>query len=121
EAPSLAAEAKPPATATPAASGAESEGSSKDDLRRTRSSPLVRKIAEEHGIDISQIEGTGISGRVTKQDILSFIENRGAAANPHPAAPAPSAQAPAPAQAAAAPAAPARATHAARAAGGARA
>ena len=56
----------------------DTEASSKEDLRRTRSSPLVRKIAEEQGIDISQIEGTGISGRVTKQDILSFIENRGA-------------------------------------------
>ena len=53
---------------------------SKEDLRRTRSSPLVRKIAEEHGVDISQIEGTGISGRVTKNDILSFVENRGEAA-----------------------------------------
>lgn len=50
-----------------------------EDLRRTRSSPLVRKIAKEHGVDISQIEGTGISGRVTKNDILSFIENRGVA------------------------------------------
>ncbi|HMG32486.1 MAG TPA: dihydrolipoamide acetyltransferase family protein [Blastocatellia bacterium] len=50
-----------------------------DELRRIRSSPLVRKIASEHRVDISQIEGTGISGRVTKNDILSFIENRGAA------------------------------------------
>ena len=54
-------------------------GDSGEDLRRTRSSPLVRKIAKEHGIEISQIEGTGISGRVTKNDILSFIENRGVA------------------------------------------
>lgn len=50
-----------------------------DELRRTKSSPLVRRIAQEHGIDISQLEGTGISGRVTKNDILSFIENRAAA------------------------------------------
>jgi pyruvate/2-oxoglutarate dehydrogenase complex dihydrolipoamide acyltransferase (E2) component len=35
----------------------------------------VRKIAEEHGIDIAQLEGTGMSGRVTKNDILSFIES----------------------------------------------
>jgi pyruvate dehydrogenase E2 component (dihydrolipoamide acetyltransferase) len=55
------------------------ETASTDELRRTRSSPLVRKIAEEEGVDITQIEGTGIGGRVTKQDILSFIENRGAA------------------------------------------
>jgi len=46
-----------------------------EDLRKTKSSPLVRKIAEEHGIDIAQLEGTGMSGRVTKNDILSFIES----------------------------------------------
>jgi pyruvate dehydrogenase E2 component (dihydrolipoyllysine-residue acetyltransferase) len=41
--------------------------------RSTRSSPLVRKIAKEHNVDIRQIHGTGISGRVTKDDILAFI------------------------------------------------
>ena len=46
-----------------------------DDLRRTKSSPLVRRIAEEHGVDITRLEGTGMSGRVTKNDILSFIES----------------------------------------------
>ena len=65
-----------PAPAQSAPASAPAEASSRDELRRTRSSPLVRKIAEEEGVDISQIEGTGISGRVTKQDILSFIENR---------------------------------------------
>jgi 2-oxoglutarate dehydrogenase E2 component (dihydrolipoamide succinyltransferase) len=40
---------------------------------RQRSSPLVRKIAEEHHVDISAIHGTGIAGRVTKGDILDFI------------------------------------------------
>ena len=98
----MAAAATPPATS--AASGADSEAASKDELRRTRSSPLVRKIAEEHGIDISQIEGTGISGRVTKQDILSFIENREAGAKTEPAAA--TAAAPAPTTTPAAPAAP---------------
>ena len=52
-----------------------------DDLRRMKSSPLVRNIAKEHGIDITRIPGSGISGRVTKQDILSFIET-GAALRP---------------------------------------
>lgn len=52
-----------------------------EDLRRTKSSPLVRSIAKEHGIDISRIPGSGISGRVTKSDILSFIET-GAALRP---------------------------------------
>jgi pyruvate dehydrogenase E2 component (dihydrolipoyllysine-residue acetyltransferase) len=69
-----------------------------EDLRRTKSSPLVRKIAEEHGIDIATLEGTGMSGRVTKNDILSFIESGTAAparATTQPAA--------APAQAAAQP------------------
>jgi 2-oxoglutarate dehydrogenase E2 component (dihydrolipoamide succinyltransferase) len=42
---------------------------------RHKSSPLVRKIAKEHNVDISQIAGSGIGGRVTKQDILGFIES----------------------------------------------
>ena len=44
-----------------------------DERRRTKSSPLVRKIAKENNVDISQIQGTGVSGRVTKNDILDFI------------------------------------------------
>jgi pyruvate dehydrogenase E2 component (dihydrolipoamide acetyltransferase) len=40
---------------------------------RQRTSPLVRRIAKEHNVDIRQISGTGISGRVTKNDILGFI------------------------------------------------
>jgi pyruvate dehydrogenase E2 component (dihydrolipoamide acetyltransferase) len=54
-----------------------------EDLRKTKSSPLVRKIAQEHGVDISKLEGTGMSGRVTKNDILSYIESGSA----QPAAP----------------------------------
>jgi 2-oxoglutarate dehydrogenase E2 component (dihydrolipoamide succinyltransferase) len=50
-------------------------------LRKTKSSPLVRNIAKEHGVDISRIEGSGMSGRVTKRDILNFIES-GAALRP---------------------------------------
>ncbi len=76
------------------------DGASASDLRRTKSSPLVRKIAEEHNIDIKQLEGTGMSGRVTKNDILSFIESGSpaptAAAAPLKAQPAPAAAAPAP-------------------------
>lgn len=52
-----------------------------DELRKTRSSPLVRNIAKEHNVDISQISGSGMSGRVTKKDILSFIDS-GAAVKP---------------------------------------
>ena len=68
------------------ASAEAASAESKDEMRRARSSPLVRKIAEEEGVDVSQIEGTGIGGRVTKQDILSFIENRGAPAKEEPPA-----------------------------------
>jgi len=42
---------------------------------RTKSSPLVRKIAAEHGLNIASLQGTGIAGRVTKRDIIGFIES----------------------------------------------
>jgi 2-oxoglutarate dehydrogenase E2 component (dihydrolipoamide succinyltransferase) len=65
-----------------------------EELRRLRSTPLVRRIATEQGVDISQIQGSGISGRVTKQDLMAALENgvaRPAAAAGAPApAPAPS-------------------------------
>ena len=48
-----------------------------EDRRRQRSSPLVRKIAKDHNVDISRISGTGIAGRVTKDDILDFIAQSG--------------------------------------------
>ena len=46
--------------------------------QRRRSSPLVRKIAKEHDVDISRISGTGLAGRVTKRDILDFLAHAGA-------------------------------------------
>jgi len=64
-----------------------------EELRQTRSSPVVRKIAAEHQLDIREIPGTGIGGRVTKQDILGHIEGRPQAAGSTPAA-APAAPAP---------------------------
>jgi len=48
--------------------------SSLEERRRTKSSPLVRKIARENNIDIAQLQGTGVSGRVTKNDILDFLQ-----------------------------------------------
>ena len=48
-------------------------------LRLQRSSPVVRRLAAEHDVDISEISGTGTGGRVTKKDIESFIEEREAA------------------------------------------
>ena len=80
-------------------------GDTAAELRRTKSSPLVRKIASEHNIDIQQLEGTGMSGRVTKNDILSFIESGSPApaaapakTETTPAAPAPTAPAIKPAE-----------------------
>jgi pyruvate dehydrogenase E2 component (dihydrolipoamide acetyltransferase) len=69
-------------------------------------SPVVARIASEHGVDPNQVEGSGRGGRVTKKDILDFIDNPPAQAAPAPAAPpqaAPTQAAPAPAEAAPAP------------------
>jgi 2-oxoglutarate dehydrogenase E2 component (dihydrolipoamide succinyltransferase) len=55
--------------ATPPASTASLE-----ERRRTKSSPLVRKIAAEHQIDLTSVRGTGAGGRVTKQDIMGVVE-----------------------------------------------
>jgi pyruvate dehydrogenase E2 component (dihydrolipoamide acetyltransferase) len=49
---------------------------------RARSSPLVRKMAAEHGIEIAALQGTGIAGRVTKRDLLGYLETGGAQAHP---------------------------------------
>jgi 2-oxoglutarate dehydrogenase E2 component (dihydrolipoamide succinyltransferase) len=62
---------------------------SRDDLRRQKSSPLVRKIAKENNVNIGEITGSGIGGRVTKHDILDYLEHR-------PSTPAPAADGPAP-------------------------
>jgi 2-oxoglutarate dehydrogenase E2 component (dihydrolipoamide succinyltransferase) len=66
-----------------------------DERRRTKSSPLVRKIARENNIDISQLQGTGISGRVTKSDILDFLQQPESGATAAPGVPAPAAPKPA--------------------------
>jgi len=63
-----------------------------EDEDHARSSPLVRKIAREHNVDLAKVTGTGLGGRITKQDITAFLDRTQAA----PAAAAPSA-APAPA------------------------
>jgi pyruvate dehydrogenase E2 component (dihydrolipoamide acetyltransferase) len=89
----------PQARAMPAAAPALEE------VGRARSSPLVRNIAREHGVNLDEISGTGLGGRVTKDDILDFIERRkGAPAPAAAAAPAPAPAAPAPAPIAQAPA-----------------
>jgi pyruvate dehydrogenase E2 component (dihydrolipoamide acetyltransferase) len=74
----------------PAATSADDVGEeSADERLRRKSTPLVRRIAEEHGVDIGAIEGSGHAGRVTKQDIMSFIEKGGKPAAKPAAAPTP--------------------------------
>jgi len=77
-----------------------------EEAEETRSSPLVRKIAREHGISLAEVTGTGLGGRVTKQDIMQFIESQESAqpaSRPAPAQPAVAAPAPRPAAPAAYP------------------
>jgi 2-oxoglutarate dehydrogenase E2 component (dihydrolipoamide succinyltransferase) len=77
----------PPLTASvPDASGDGSE--SMEERLRRRSTPLVRKMVAEHGIDLGAIPGSGMAGRVTKSDVLSYLESGAPAVAPAaPAAP----------------------------------
>lgn len=63
---------------------------------RTRSSPLVRRMAQDHGVDLTAVAGSGMMGRVTKQDMEAFLAAKPAAPKAAPAPPAPSAPAFAP-------------------------
>jgi 2-oxoglutarate dehydrogenase E2 component (dihydrolipoamide succinyltransferase) len=60
----------------------EKETVADDEDDHTRSSPLVRKMAREHSIELSQVPGTGLGGRITKQDVLAFIEGQDQKAPP---------------------------------------
>jgi pyruvate dehydrogenase E2 component (dihydrolipoamide acetyltransferase) len=92
-------EAQTSATAPAAedeAADADADAEAGDEPHRQKSSPVVRRIAREHNVDISKIQGTGINGRVTKQDILDFIQSgatepvtTGAATSVPPPSPAP--------------------------------
>ena len=99
--PAPAPQAAPPAPAAPAAP-APTDGATDG---KTFVSPVVARIASEHGVDVSAVPGTGRGGRVTKKDILGYIE-QGAPAPTAPAAPAEAPAAPAEAPAAPAPEAP---------------
>ena len=66
--------AKPAAASRKSNGRAGSSKPGEDDARTQRSSPLVRRIARDNDVDISQIHGSGLGGRVTKNDILGFIE-----------------------------------------------
>jgi 2-oxoglutarate dehydrogenase E2 component (dihydrolipoamide succinyltransferase) len=82
-----------PAAAAPAPPAVETEDEQRDRLRRQKSSPLVRRIAKEHQVDLAQVPGSGVAGRVTKDDILRHLEGRPAgAAAPATAAPPPGAR-----------------------------
>jgi len=72
------------------------EGMTTGELRMARSSPVVRKIAQEYGVDINEVPGTGLGGRVTREDILSYVESRKSATIRRDAAPPPPPPAPAP-------------------------
>src|SRR5437667_3776431 len=73
-----------PPTPAPAVKGGDGAETAEERLRR-KSTPLVRKIAAEHQVDISTIPGTGFAGRVTKQDILGAIERGVSVPVPTPA------------------------------------
>ena len=82
--PVAAAPAAPPVPAAPPAPTANEESAG----GKVRSSPLARNIAREHGVNLEQVTGTGLGGRVTKEDILNFIERgKGAAPAAAPAVP----------------------------------
>lgn len=95
---------QPVAAAAGPVSGTEEVEEAEGEPRRA--SPLVRRLAREYGVDLAQVTGSGSGGRVTKDDILAFIQARGATpVPPPPPAPAPAAPPP-PAAPAPAPAAP---------------
>jgi pyruvate dehydrogenase E2 component (dihydrolipoamide acetyltransferase) len=75
--------AAPPSAPVEIHATAEPAREEEDD--HARSSPLVRKIAREHNVDLSQIPGTGMGGRITKQDIMAFLERLEAAPSAAPA------------------------------------
>jgi pyruvate dehydrogenase E2 component (dihydrolipoamide acetyltransferase) len=87
-----------PSPAKPAPTAAPAPAPSATESERVRSSPLVRKIAKDNNVDLTQVPGTGASGRITKVDIVSHLENGPKAGS----APASSASAPAAAKPAAA-------------------
>jgi pyruvate dehydrogenase E2 component (dihydrolipoamide acetyltransferase) len=101
ETPQAEAAAAVPATQAPAPAAATPTAMPDRGPRSQILSPLVRRLASEHGVDLSQVRGTGTGGRITKSDVQAFVSARDGGA-PQPAA-APTRAAPAPPQPAAAP------------------
>lgn len=81
--------AAPPASAAPVAPASSNGGNTFEDRVRSKSSPLVRRMAAEHGVELSGLQGSGVAGRVTKKDFLGFLESGGAKAPPPSRAAAP--------------------------------
>lgn len=104
--PAAAAEAPPaPPAPAPAAEVSAEPTAAAAPRERIRSSPLVRRLAREHGIDLTQVRGTGAGGRISKRDIEAYLAAQAAApapaVAPAEAAPTPPPPAPAPAPTAA--------------------
>lgn len=59
----------------------DDDDNSLENRLRTKSSPLVREMAKQHGVDLSQVHGTGQQGRVTKEDVDAFLAKRGSASS----------------------------------------
>jgi pyruvate dehydrogenase E2 component (dihydrolipoamide acetyltransferase) len=87
--------APPPKQVAPATPARTEPETHDEDVR---SSPLVRKIARENNVDLAQVTGTGLGGRITKQDIMAFLEKGPATPAPQatPAPPSASTSRPAP-------------------------
>ncbi|MCI0824399.1 MAG: 2-oxo acid dehydrogenase subunit E2 [Chloroflexi bacterium] len=77
--------AGPESVSQPETTGATAPGGA------ARPSPAVRRLAGEHGVDLSQVQGTGLGGRITRDDLLRYVEDRGTPQAP-PAAPQPAAR-----------------------------
>src|SRR2546421_674283 len=80
---------RPAASAPAVAPAAAASASSSSSSERIHSSPLVRRMAKEHGIDLSTIEGTGAGGGISKNDIEAGDAARGGSGPSPPASPAP--------------------------------
>jgi pyruvate dehydrogenase E2 component (dihydrolipoamide acetyltransferase) len=74
QAPPAKAEPKPATPVAPVERQTTPEPAREEEDDHARSSPLVRKIAREHNVNLSQVSGTGMGGRITKQDIMAFLE-----------------------------------------------